>query len=219
MPDRLILLPQSSADVVAYYRSQVSQALNERIVTLIRDQYREAHKLSYGLYTKDQAREAAPRLRRAGVESELLKLNDFHGVRSESLKSSASSFFVQLDVGDFTLIAARAVDPDKMIRQAAYRTKIAIRSLQGSLFSDEPIDPRARYYAVILHGSAKGHVDPDFIIVRFPTSDHQTYLEARIDLKQEFGHLFDAPLTPVEQIEDTQVLRVRREQATGADEV
>ena len=228
MSDVVPAVPVQLSEVEALYRTQVSSFLNEAIVRTIRDAYRHAPGLSKTLYGADQAREVMPRMRRAALESELLKLTEFEDVRADSLRSSASSYYVQLEVGDFVLIAARAQDPTKMVRKALYRAKIATRSRQGELFGEAPVEPEARYYALILHGSAKGQVDPAFITVRFPTSDHQRYLDVQIDLRAEHTYLFNddttmneidargAAATPVEQIQDLPALRLRQATAVGS---
>jgi len=222
MADDVIAIPRAEVDMTSLFRGNVPSEMAEEIVTIIRDAYRAAPELARSLYEQDQAREVAPRLRRAQLESRLLSLTRFADVKCESLKSSGSSYFVQLEVGELVLIAARAIDPDKMIPKAAYRTRIALQSAQRSLFGDEPIDSEARYYAIILHGSARGQVDPTFIRVRFPTSDHETYLDDGIDLKKEYAYLFDPEIDvatpPVEQIADTQHLAIRREPATASDD-
>lgn len=210
----LVRLPPP--DVEALYREQISIETNAEVVRIIRDAYRAAPKIAQSMFKRDQAREVSPRIRRATLESELLGLNRFPGVRTESLKSSGSSYYVEIEVGDLTVLAARALDPDKMIPKAAYRARIALAAAQRDLFDDEPIEAGARFYAVILHGGVRGQTDPTFIQVRFPTRDHRTYLNARIDLLAEYRYLFDdSGITAIEQISDTSVLKLRQQDETG----
>jgi hypothetical protein len=90
----------------------------------------------------------------------------------------------------------------------------------NTIIRKEPIEAGARFYAVVLHGSARGTIDPSFIQVRFPTRDHDTYLDARIDLKRELSHLFEAPVeTPIEQIADATTVKLRRALDAGSSDV
>jgi hypothetical protein len=216
-PEDVLELPRT--DVEGLYRQQISREINEAIVVAIRNAYRDAPAMAKSFFRRDQATEVGPRLRRAHLESALLNLSQFEGVRTDSIKSSGSSYYVEMEVGDLMLIAARALDPDKMIPKAAYRTRIALAAAQRDLFDDEPIEAGARFYAVILHGSSKGQIDPAFIQVRFPTRDHQTYLETRIDLRAEYRHLFDEHITPIERITDTTILTLRSQVDTGTSDV
>lgn len=203
--------------IESLFWEQVPRELCEGIVRALIEQYAAAPEMCKAVFSPDQAREVAPRVRRAGIDSRLLELSRMEGVRTDSLRSSGSSYYVQIDVGDFTLIAARASKPDKMIRKALYRMRIATRSLQGCLFGEDPVPDAARYYALVLHGSERGRTSPNFIRVRFPTSDHETYLSASIDLKREFSYLFgEGDSMPVEHIVDsTSTLSLRRTRAAG----
>ena len=217
MDSPLLVTGAGLLDVEGEYRRAISVGLNEAMTMVVRDQYRQAHRISRELVRDEQARELTPWLRRTRLESELRSLADrFPEITAHTLRSSGSTFYVRLDVGPVTIISARASDPDKMIRSANYREEIAIASLQPSLFGDEPPpSPEARLYAILLHGSTRGQPDPSFIVVRFPTRDHQTYWPRRVDLKAEFPHLFVHTETRVETITDTQQLTLRRSPGTG----
>lgn len=204
----------SAADLVVLFESSVTPGLGEALVAAIRDESRDAADLSSSRYARDQAREAAPRLRRAGLESALLGLPArFPEVQAESLRSSSSTFYVRLDVGGLTLIVARAANTKQMVRQSLYRQRMANSSLQGNLFPEESPE-EGRAYGIVLYGGPSSERDPAFVVVRFPTGDHNSYFDASIDLRTRYSHLFSIA-APIEQIEDTQRLSLRAIPTTG----
>jgi hypothetical protein len=141
-----------------------------------------------------------PWLRRARTHEDLLGLNGLiPGFRVEILPTSTSTVTVSLEIGEVRILIARAISPNMMIPKSAYRCAIATHSLQRSLFGDEPSEPDAKLYGVILHGGDRGGPAPSFIMVRFPTADHEMYLDTKIDLLSEFS-IAKSQSTQVEQV-------------------
>jgi hypothetical protein len=227
-------------DIVSLFRSQVPPQILEDLARCIRDASRNSAAAVGVRYAKDQASEARPWFRRAELNTSLLALNGA-GANVRSEKSSGSTFYVPIEVGDFTILVARAIDAKTMLRQAVYRSAIATNSAQEDLFGPVPPPIGARMYAVILYGGPSIQADPEFIVVRFPTKDHGRYLDGQIHLKDEYAALFDVPLplplpmsmatsdfdelaaaaseSPVEHIADeTGNLKLRREPNTGSSE-
>lgn len=219
-------------DIVGMFRSQVSSELLEHLVLAIRDESRKSKELAARLYSPDQAQEAAPQLRRAGLGTALLTFEEkIPNVKVSSIKSSGSSYYIQIETGDITILCARARTPKVMLPEAVYRTRIATSSIQHWLFEDEPPPVGARVYGVVLYGGPSTQVDPQFIVVRFPIREHRAYLDDSINLKSEYAYIFgdsgsDQITTSVglfnpavELIEDaTTNLTIRKHSVTGTSE-
>lgn len=131
-------------------------------------------------------------------------------------------FRAELSMGRVTLTQYAAFDPELSLRPAIYRTELAKKNRQMSLFPDfQEIDipEDSDLYAVLLHGRRPdtfGRVGS--AVIKFPMPNvSEGFFDEEIDLFEEYPEAFANLDTPHEVIEDTAIPELHDSEQTGTE--
>lgn len=208
-------------DPQAFFDSQVSQQVQERLLRLILAAYLQARRDIRDDYQPQVAHDVFPHILRARVDSFLYSIGSRFGfsdveARYEPNKQS-NSFHTVMKVGKVVLTSSAVEGPGVVPRNAEFRNEIAdaqSRFIVDSgcnafVIDDMPTPDDAVLYGLIIHGPEAYGVKtplryiPGFVRVAFPNRSCSAYLDC-LDLKARFPQLF-AELDKVEEVQDEAV--------------
>ena len=201
---------------VAEFLKDVPNGLLGNLTTAVKDAYFQSNVIveSQGLGTPER-RNLIPWQRRAQVE---------HRVKSAALRfgepvvvtTENTGYWnhVVLKVGRFRITQSTVASESASLHPAVYKQRYASEQTQLLLeFAKKDLqksnEEEKYFYLVFLHRAAFNKDQPEFISIKFPQADLSCFHAGSVDLLAMFGNEKSSAATPVEEIVDETVPKLK----------
>ncbi|MDZ4657892.1 MAG: hypothetical protein SH868_09985 [Bythopirellula sp.] len=186
------------------------------LLEAVQDAYRTANEVIGRLgLAKPERRNLVPWLRRELVETNLRRaaLSCRAPIRTDT-ECSGFWHHVVIDCNRVRITQSSNPDTTSPLRYANYKEEYA---RQQYLPGMEEAEDALRVYAVVLHHADVNADTPDFVVIRFPEPDLKSYHPGIIDLGVDCSVDEAANETPVEDVADTAMpkIKIKRRRAAG----
>jgi hypothetical protein len=176
------------SDPVKLFREDFPREFLAGVVRLLHAVYVESLSLMTGELSEEEISAAWGVFRRAKIEGELRRLAGRHGFKAFPERNDTGSVHTVVESEIFCLTESRVATAGRLPARARFRDQQALNNtpLFAGLELDElPADKK--FSAVLIHGPSRSNRSRlGFIMIRFPNVHGTRWLDASINLLEEF---------------------------------